>query len=385
MSENSRFMEKFLLRSCRNWDIHGGERYLYSNRMGDNVRARQDEADTSLTGTRADISGAAGFRAWMDSRAAQAKALSDDLALYNKLGGAKDGNLSEAEVKLVARNFGERAIMALYGVDESMYADRFKLYEDWFSERPYEETAENIGYLVESDSWGSIEELKSRLDGFAKDWEQVSREEQARAAVAYTDGVVPVCLTRLPGSDTVQPVYSVEYLTTYLAEYNGHAGYFGRMRDTPEEEIPYAYRDDGYKLFGPKPRPETPVNDGWASAYLHAQEGLERLDDIVRHPDKIGGSYVYDQHVFGLDAASLKKFADVDIGEYARMAAKEDHKKAAYVREMAWADRQDAAERELAGRPNTRDTRDLDVAAGGIEAGDNCAAPDLRGGDFGPF
>lgn len=55
------------------------------------------------------------------------------------------------------------------------------------------------------------------------------------------------------------------------------------------------------------------------------------------------------------------------------------------MRETAWADRQDAAERELAGRPNTRDTRDLGVAAGDIEAGDNCNAPDLRGGDFGPF
>lgn len=63
----------------------------------------------------------------------------------------------------------------------------------------------------------------------------------------------------------------------------------------------------------------------------------------------------------------------------------EDHKKAAYVRETAWADRQDAAERELAGRPNTRDTRDLDAAAGDIEAGDNCNVPDLHGGDFGPF
>lgn len=360
--------KSLLLKSCRDWDVtdgYGGDKYRRSSVMGMNVPVNDD--GRTLTGTGFDISDSTQFWDWMESRSAQANALLMDMARLARVRGMSRNAMSAADMNYVSRNFGERAVMALYGVDESKFGKVFTKHEVVSGERPYEETCFSIADRVASDDMDYLSSLKSRLYSFVTDWRRVNTEEKVREAIGREDGIEPLCVVRVPGQDTVMPVYSADYLVMYMSEYNGHAGYFGRMRGLAGEDIAYAYTEPGYTLFGPERKPDARVNAVWAAEWNRAQDGLKRLDGFVRDPADPDLSH--DQGQYALDGARLRMSAAIDSGERSGQAGYDDSMKDRMAREAAWRAR--------------RDTSDLDMAAGEIyDSGCNSAGMDFPGPCF---
>ena len=360
-------MKGFLLNSCRNWDItdgYGGDRYRRSSVMG--LNRPVDDDGRTLTGTVFDISDPGMFHDWMESRAAQAGALLADMNRLLRIRAMSETAMSASDMDYISRNFGERAVMALYGVDESKFGKAFTKYEAASGERPYKETCAVVADRVSVGDGDYMAGLKARLYSFAKDWRDVSAEETTRAAIGREDGIEPMCVVRVPGQDTVMLVYSADYLAMYMSEYNGHAGYFGRMRGVPENDIPYASAERGVKLFGSERKPASQMDTVLASEWFSAQDGLKRLDVFVRNPADPDLSH--DQGHYGLDGAGLRESAAVDRGGYSRQAEYSGDMRVRREHEAAWQSR--------------RDTSDLDAAA---EAIAGCNAPETESSfpDFG--
>lgn len=357
----------FLLNSCRDWDItdgYGGDRYRRSSVMG--LNRPVDDDGRTLTGTVFDISDPGMFHDWMESRAAQANALLSDINRLSRIRAMSETAMSDADMDYVSRNFGERAVMALYGVDESKFGKAFTKYEAASGERPYKETCAVVADRVSVGDGDYMAGLKARLYSFAKDWRDVSAEEKTRAAICREDRTEPMCVVRVLGQDAVMPVYSADYLAMYMSEYNGHAGYFGRMRGVPENDIPYASAERGIKLFGSERKPFSQMDTVLASEWASAQDGLKRLDASVRAPADPDLSR--DQGHYGLDGAGLSASADVDRGRYSRQVEYGGDMRVRREHEAAWQSR--------------RDTSDLDAAA---EAIAGCNAPETEASfpDFG--
>lgn len=359
--------KSLLLKSCRDWDVmdgYGGDKYRYSSTMGLN-RPVDDDGHT-LTGTESDISDPGMFHDWMESRAAQANALLLDMGRLSRVHAVSKDAMSAADMNYVSRNFGERGVMALYGVDESKFGKAFTKYEVVSGERPYEETCVSIANRVAAGDGDYLAGLKARLYAFVKDWREVSAEEKTRAAICREDKTEPMCVVRVPGQDAVMPVYSADYLAMHMSEYNGHAGYFGRMRGVSDCDIPYASAERGTKLFGSERKPVSQMDTVLASEWFSAQDGLKRLDAFVRAPADPDLSH--DQGHYGLDGAGLRASAAVDRGGYSRQVEYGGDMRVRHEHEAAWQSR--------------RDTSDLDAAA---EAIAGCNAPEMEASfpDFG--
>ena len=359
--------KSLLLKSCRDWDVmdgYGGDKYRYSSTMGLN-RPVDDDGHT-LTGTESDISDPGMFHDWMESRAAQANALLLDMGRLSRVHAVSKDAMSAADMNYVSRNFGERGVMALYGVDESKFGKAFTKYEVVSGERPYEETCVSIANRVAAGDGDYLAGLKARLYAFVKDWREVSAEEKTRAAICREDKTEPMCVVRVPGQDAVMPVYSADYLAMYMSEYNGHAGYFGRMRGVSDCDIPYASAERGTKLFGSERKPVSQMDTVLASEWFSAQDGLKRLDAFVRAPADPDLSH--DQGHYGLDGAGLRASASVDRGGYSRQVEYGGDMRVRREHEAAWQSR--------------RDTSDLDAAAEAI-AGCNESETEASFPDFG--
>lgn len=109
-----------LRESCRGWAVGSGWDYMASSPLGMNAPSAN-----TLSCMAHDIGTHEHFDDWMSSRAAQADALSADIRALRGL--YMDDRLSREDLAWFGRSFGGRAVMALYGVDESVQGGNVKL------------------------------------------------------------------------------------------------------------------------------------------------------------------------------------------------------------------------------------------------------------------
>lgn len=202
---------------CRDWSVGTGDAYLASSKLRMNMRS----GDT-LSCTAHDIGVFDYFGDWMDSRALQAEALARDIRDMQTVDSGTA--ISGQDLDGLGRNFGERAVMALYGVDLDMQRELLSQYGERRGTPAYPDISDEIGRRVQARDFAYLEELAGRLDAFKSGWDSVKSAEAAGYDYTRKNHVGPVCsVSTMYGwteGDTMR-FFSTEMLNRYIAEVNG--------------------------------------------------------------------------------------------------------------------------------------------------------------------
>lgn len=236
-----------LRESCRGWAVGSGWDYMLSSPLGLNAASAN-----TLSCTAHDIGVHEQFDDWMSSRAAQADVLAADIRALRGL--YMDGRLSRENLASFGRNFGGRAVMALYGVDESVQGEKLSVCRTASGDRLYPETADDIVGRVQSGDFEYLDNLAERLRSFKTGWMATVDAERSGFAFAKEHGLGPVARV-----DTVYGwtegddirLFSTEMLNRYMAEVNSrlsvHDALSGREQDGPNMLTCAAPGGDSYQ------------------------------------------------------------------------------------------------------------------------------------------
>lgn len=222
-----------LRESCRGWAVGSGWDYMTSSPLGMNAPSA-----VTLSCTAHDIGTYEHFDDWMCSRAAQAAALSVDIRALR--GAYMDGRLSRENLATFGRSFGERAVMALYGVDESVQGDKLSGCRTASGDRLYPETVSGILGRVQSGDFDYLDKLAERLDAFNTGWMAAVAAERTGYDFTREHNVGPVAEVHTmygwTEGDGIR-LFSTDMLDRYVAEVNArlsvHDALSGRKQDGP--------------------------------------------------------------------------------------------------------------------------------------------------------
>lgn len=233
-----------LQRHAFSWDIRSGEAYLNSSAMGLNARPSQGASsrphDTSglflyqQLDTSHDLLDFKQFCDFMDSRAKQAEALVEDLNAYRDIATQYPAfaYTTQAGEELV-NNFGERFVMAMYGIDENMHKPRLQAHLFECGERPYKFTCGNVSRAIGHTEYGdtaSIDAICGELKAFAEDWNELSQHEAFYREYPDSDAPIKIAF----GSREAE-IQTSEMALRFAAEISGRAGYLHRTMTFSEE------------------------------------------------------------------------------------------------------------------------------------------------------
>lgn len=275
-----RFEELF--RSSAAWQPPSGEKYLESggkDPSGDWMnRPMRDAAGSRycMPDTRHDLHDLGQFKGFMSMRAAQAEALSSDLAEYADL--KSRTAIPDGQERLLVKSFAERAVMALYGVDEGAHAGELVDYEVYCGELPYRGGRKQFERDLLS---GDVNGVRILLDGFAGNWRRVAAQEAEAAGRGAIERTNPLAMVSDKARENGQAVYTQEFLEYYVAEVKGREAFWDRCADA-----------------APRPRPGIVVRETGGSVDFDA---LRRIVGTCVLPDDGRVS----QTVYGLDAGSI--------------------------------------------------------------------------------
>lgn len=320
-----------LRESCRDWAVGEGRKYMESSEWHMNR-----SSGNTLSCTAHDVGVYEYFRDWMSSRAAQAGALSEDIRTFQAL--RMEGQMTRESMAAFGRSFGERAVMALYGVDEKAQGDRFHGWTTAAGDKLYPETANDILGRVQSGDSEHLEDLAARLDAFKAGWEAVNAAEWTAYDYTRKTHVGPVAAVHTTygwteGASNL--IFSTDMLNRYMAEVNTRLC----VRNAIDKRVPNS--------------PDIIIR--------HAPEGNpERIEQFENNRDVlykiISFSSGKSPHgVCPFDGQALVQEAKVHV-ELEREA------EAAKQREAAQAGSGDV-------KPRSRETRDLDAACAGLSGG----------------
>lgn len=332
-----------LFRSSAAWQPPSGTKYLESggkDLSGDWMnRPMRDAAGSRycMPDTRHDLHDLGQFKAFMSMRVTQAEALSSDLAEYADL--KFRTALPDGQERLLAKSFAERAVMALYGIDEGAHAGELVDYEGYCGELPYRGGRKTFERDLLS---GDVNGVRILLDGFAGSWRRVeSHEAEAAERTGYDftreHNVGPVAEVHTmygwTEGDGIR-LFSTDMLDRYVAEVNArlsvHDALSGRKQDGPNMIIREAPDGDPCR----------------AGEFEDNRAAFLKIMDFSSGKTP-AGLYVFD-------------------GQSVVRAAKD----------VAEAEREAAKQAAVPGKtPARRDTRDLDAACGRIYG---AGGPDLE-------
>ena len=205
-----------LRESCRDWAVGEGPKYMESSEWNMNR-----SSGNTLSCTAHDIGVYEYFRDWMSSRAAQAGALAEDIRTFQALN--MEGRMTRESMATFGRSFGERAVMALYGVDDKVQGDKFRGWTTAVGEKLYPETANDILGRVQSGDFEHLKALAARLDAFKDGWEAVNAAEWAAYDYTRRNHVGPVASVHTAYGWTEGDsnlIFSTDMLNRYMAEVN---------------------------------------------------------------------------------------------------------------------------------------------------------------------
>lgn len=222
-----------LRESCRGWAVGSGWDYMASSPLGLNAPSAN-----TLSCTAHDIGTHEHFDDWMSSRAAQADALAADIRALRGL--YMDGRLSRENLASFGRNFGGRAVMALYGVDESVQGEKLSVCRTASGDKLYPETADDIVGRVQSGDFDYLDKLAERLDAFNTGWMAAVAAERTGYDFTRKHNVGPVAEVHTmygwTEGDGIR-LFSTDMLDRYVAEVNArlsvHDALSGRKQDGP--------------------------------------------------------------------------------------------------------------------------------------------------------
>ena len=283
---------QFLEKSCHDWNIWNGIKYLESSKLGLNR-----QLDTQCSGTRHNIHDFHHFVDWMYSRAAQAEVLKSDMNQFDAYQHIdKPMVLKAAEPFL--HNFAERYVQAVYGFNYRQRASMISC----SGEKPSPLTVDDIetalleGHRNLLDGGPSaIRQFSMDADKFHMAWNHAAAEQTRRMKIADSDNIAPVCLLRVPtpadkfnpAGEFLFPVYSAEFLKLYKAEHDGKAGWFGRANNMPLDSIRYCdiVLIDPFKI-------DMRGSSIWIRELEAAWPDLQQIDRLVKQPS--GDIYALD-------------------------------------------------------------------------------------------
>lgn len=279
-ADGRRFADLF--RSSAAWQPPSGEKYLESGGKdpsgGWMNRPMRDAAGSRycMPDTRHDLHDLGQFKGFMSMRAAQAEALSSDLAEYADL---KSGAaLPDRQERLLVKSFAERAVMALYGVDEGAHAGELVDYEAYCGELPYQGGRKQFERDLLS---GDVNGVRILLDGFAGNWRRVAAQEAEAAGRGAIERTNPLAMVSDKTRENGQAVYTQEFLEYYVAEVKGREAFWDRCADA-----------------APRPRPGIVVRETGGRVDF---DMLRRVVGTCMLPDDGRVS----QTVYGFDAGSI--------------------------------------------------------------------------------
>lgn len=271
-----------LFRSSAAWQPPSGTKYLESggkDPSGDWMnRPMRDAAGSRycMPDTRHDLHDLGQFKAFMFMRATQAEALSSDLAEYADL--KSRAALPDGQERLLAKSFAERAVMALYGVDEGAHARELMDYEVYCGETPYPGGRKTFERDLLS---GDVNGVRVLLDGFAGSWRRVESHEAEAAGRGAIERTNPLAMVSDKARENGQAVYTQEFLEYYVAEVKGREAFWDRCADA-----------------APRPRPGIVIRETGGHVDF---DTLRRVVGTCVLPDDGRVS----QTVYGLDAGSI--------------------------------------------------------------------------------
>lgn len=214
------------------WRVLSGQDYLASSARDLNhipFGVLNDNMSVNLfrnkLSTSHDIIDPAQFMDFMDSRSAQARALSEDLQGWREIAEQYPSFDKTIEGADLLKNYGDRAVMALYGVDAHRNIALFWQHAFETGEMPYDTTAKGFMNQIAGetasgfDDFAGLERLVSRLEGFSDEWDRIASNERASC------NAKPAVKVRIRTRE-----YDIQEPDTayrYAAEVLGKGRYFG--------------------------------------------------------------------------------------------------------------------------------------------------------------
>lgn len=250
-------LQKLQMRAL-DWDIHSGEAYGVSSVMGLNFRDAGKQPDTVLafgTDTGHDLMDIEQFKDFMDSRAQQAEELSVDLKAYEDIVRSRPDFPETTDGKALIHNFAERAVMALYGVDESKHKAELGCYMLDSGEAPYATSVKGFEDIIKGITYeSSCSDITGRLDDFATEWRSVSNSEKFFEETGVDIASEPGAFLKYRGvSRESFDVHTWAMASRYVSEVVGRSSFFERCCgvDSGLEPLPHLYVNspDPYVAF----------------------------------------------------------------------------------------------------------------------------------------
>ena len=214
------------------WEVGSGKAYLGSSAMGLNEKDASKQPETMLESgmdTGHNLRNFDQFCDFMDSRSAQAKALLEDLKLYSELRDTYPDIDRYPEGKQLLENYGARAVMALYGVDESRHKSEFADYAFESGESPYATTSRGFARILGCESRDAgLDDVIERLDKFASDWDfAASQEKFARDCEGTGFDSEPHSHIEYGSGENLE-LFTPRMAQRYVAEVRGREAFFER-------------------------------------------------------------------------------------------------------------------------------------------------------------
>lgn len=216
------------------WALYAGDRYWSSSELRLNSYNKQGRPNEALfmaskMDTQHDLLDFNHFVDFMSARAKQADALASDLQDYKAFSQEHPGfGYISQDGEWLISNYGERYVMAMYGVDEKAHHGRFTAQLNAKDEWPYEMTRMGVSQRACETRPGyteSIDELCENLKAFSSEWNDILAAEQA--ARAKSDKAL-IGVSFDGGDKREVEFFTKDMAVRYASEIAGRGAYFDR-------------------------------------------------------------------------------------------------------------------------------------------------------------